>query len=238
MRGNSEDGETKHTISRRDVRDIGANCFNDAANFVAKNARIRSIARIKRQRLEHVAEIHSGRFHFDQHLTRAARRQFERSKAEGVETAAFASIPNATAGSDRATARRTGDRGPVVEHSELHLATRSRAPRLCEIARSKAMSASVEDGSGGRSMARQREVGMFVQNDAHQSDARRLRHRRRSRIVAGGLSVPRYQVQAQSCRGRSGFERLCKMQQCVQIGRHVGSIDRCIEIPKIDDALR
>ena len=88
----SEDGETEHTISRRDVRDIGANCFNDAADFVAKNARIRSIARIKRQRLEHVAEIHSGRFHFDQHLTRAARRQFERSEAEGVETAAFAAF--------------------------------------------------------------------------------------------------------------------------------------------------
>ena len=78
---------------------------------------------------------------------------------------------------------------------------------------------------------------MFVQNDAHQSDARRLRHRRRSRIVAGRLSVPRYQVQAQLCCGRSGFERLGKMEQRVQIGRHVGTIYRCIEIPKINDAL-
>src|SRR6476659_436972 len=86
---NSEDGKTEHAISRRDMRDIGANCFNDAANFVAKSARIWSIARIKCQRLEHVAKIHSGRFHFNQHLTRAARRQFERSKAEGVETATF-----------------------------------------------------------------------------------------------------------------------------------------------------
>ena len=67
---------------------------------------------------------------------------------------------------------------------------------------------------------------MFVQNHAHQSDAGRLRHRRRSRIVAGGLSVPRYQVQTQSCRGRGGFERLRKMQQCVQIGRDVGAIDQ------------
>ena len=79
---------------------------------------------------------------------------------------------------------------------------------------------------------------MFVQNHAHQSDARRLRHRRPSRMVASGLSVPRYQVQAQSCRRCRGFERLRKVQQCVQIGRHVGTIDRRIEIPKIDDALR
>ena len=57
------------------------------------------------------------------------------------------------------------------------------------------------------------------------------------RIVAGGLSVPRHQVQTQSCCGRSGFERLREMEQRVQIGRHVGAIDMRIEIPKIDDAL-
>jgi hypothetical protein len=92
MSSDSEDGKTEHAISRRDMRDIGANCFDDAADFVAKNARIRSVARIKRQRLEHVAEIHSGRFHLNQHLARAARRQFERSKAESIETAAFAAF--------------------------------------------------------------------------------------------------------------------------------------------------
>ena len=90
LRGDSEDGETKDTISRRDVRDIGSDCFNDTADFVAENARIRSIARIKRQRLEHVAKIHSGRFHFDQHLTRAAWRQFKRSETERVEMPALA----------------------------------------------------------------------------------------------------------------------------------------------------
>src|SRR6187401_2259208 len=92
MSRNSEDGKTEHAISRRDMSDIGANCFDDAPDFVAKNARIRSIARIQCQRLEHVAEIHSGRFHLNQHLTRAARRHFERTKAEGVETAASAAF--------------------------------------------------------------------------------------------------------------------------------------------------
>jgi hypothetical protein len=66
------------------------NFFNDAANFVAKNARVRSIARIKRECLEHIAEIHSRCFHFDQHLARSARRQFKREEAERVETTALA----------------------------------------------------------------------------------------------------------------------------------------------------
>src|ERR1700730_739325 len=88
--GNSEDGEAKHTISWPEMRDVRANCLDDAANFVAKNARIWSVTRIKCHRLEDVAEIHSGRLHFNQHLTRPAWRQFKRSKAECVKTAAFA----------------------------------------------------------------------------------------------------------------------------------------------------
>src|ERR1700719_4224255 len=63
--GNSEDGETEHTISWSDVRNVRANCFDDAAHFVAKNVRIRSIAWIKCQRLEHVTEIHSRCFDFN-----------------------------------------------------------------------------------------------------------------------------------------------------------------------------
>ena len=90
MRRDSENGETEHTISGSDVSDIGANFLDDTANFIAKNSRVRSIARIKCQGLEHVAEIHSRRFHFDQHLTRPARRQFKRREAQGVETTALA----------------------------------------------------------------------------------------------------------------------------------------------------
>ena len=72
------------------MRDTGSNRPNDTANFVAENARIRSVARIKRQRLEHVAEIHSGGFHFDQYLARTALRQLEWSKAKRIEMTAFA----------------------------------------------------------------------------------------------------------------------------------------------------
>jgi hypothetical protein len=62
--GNSEDGETEHDLLS-DVRNVRANCFDDAAHFVAKNMRIRSIAWIKCQRLEHVTEIHSRCFDFN-----------------------------------------------------------------------------------------------------------------------------------------------------------------------------
>ena len=79
---------------------------------------------------------------------------------------------------------------------------------------------------------------MFVQNDAHQSNARRLCDGGRSQIAADGLDVARYQVQAQPRRGLNGFERLRKMEQPVQIGRHVGSIHMCIEIPEVNDPLR
>jgi hypothetical protein len=59
------------------VRDVGTDCPNDTPNFVAKDARARSVAGIKGERLEHIPEIHSRRFHFDQHLTGTALQQFE-----------------------------------------------------------------------------------------------------------------------------------------------------------------
>ena len=90
MRGDPENGEAEHTITWRDVCDTRAHGLNNAANFVAKNTRIRSIARIKCQRLEHVAEIHSRHFDFDQHLGRAALRQFKWSEVERVQTTALA----------------------------------------------------------------------------------------------------------------------------------------------------
>src|SRR5260370_33460271 len=90
--GNSEDSEAENTISWHEVRDVRANPFDDTANFIAKNARIWGVARIKSQRFQHVAKIHSGRFHFDQHLTRSAWRQFQRSKEERVETTALAAF--------------------------------------------------------------------------------------------------------------------------------------------------
>src|SRR5260370_38191722 len=89
MGGDSKYGETEHTISWNELRDIRTNRPNDATHFVAKNTRIRSITRIERQRLKHVAEIHPGRLHLDQYLAWAALRQFKRSKAHSIEPAGF-----------------------------------------------------------------------------------------------------------------------------------------------------
>jgi hypothetical protein len=72
--GEAENGETENTIAGRDMRDLRTDRPNDTGHFVTKDARVRCVARIERERLEHVAEIHSGRFHFDQHLTALAGR--------------------------------------------------------------------------------------------------------------------------------------------------------------------
>ena len=87
--GKAEDGETKNMISGNNVRDIATNRPNDAANFITENPRIQSVTRIERECLEHVAEIHSRRFHFDQYLTRSTLRQLKWRKVKRVEMAAF-----------------------------------------------------------------------------------------------------------------------------------------------------
>ena len=90
LSGEAEYREAEDAIARRDVRYPRADCFDDAADFVAEDSRVRRFAGIKRQRLEHVAEIHARRFHFDQHLTRPAGRQRKRREAQRVEMAALA----------------------------------------------------------------------------------------------------------------------------------------------------
>ncbi|HEY2343848.1 MAG TPA: hypothetical protein VGH90_12480 [Chthoniobacteraceae bacterium] len=88
----TKNSEPKYSISRNDVSDGLTDRPNDTGNFVTKNSRIRSVTRIKRESLEHVAEIHSRSFDFDQHLPWFTRRELEGSKAQRVEVAAFASF--------------------------------------------------------------------------------------------------------------------------------------------------
>ena len=90
LRGEAEDREAKHAVARRDVRHARADRLHDAADFVAEDARVGRFAGIKRERLEHVAEIHARGFHVDQHFARPARRQRKRREAQRVEVAALA----------------------------------------------------------------------------------------------------------------------------------------------------
>ncbi len=72
------------------MRHARADFPNDATNFVAEDPRVRRVARIKRERLEHVAEIHPGRLHVDQHLARFALRQLEGCETQRIEMPTFA----------------------------------------------------------------------------------------------------------------------------------------------------
>ena len=92
LRGQAEDGEAKDAIARRDMRHAGADGLDDAADFVAEDARVGRFAGIKRERLEHVAEVHARGFDVDQHFTRPAGRQRERREAQRVEMAALAGL--------------------------------------------------------------------------------------------------------------------------------------------------
>ena len=56
---------------------------------------------------------------------------------------------------------------------------------------------------------------MFVENDPHQADARRLRDRGRLRIAADRLRAARDQIDTQLRRRASRFERLGEMEQSV-----------------------
>ena len=82
----------KRIVRRRDVLHAGTDRHDDTANLVAEDARIRCLARIKRERLEHVAEVHARGFDVDQHFTRAAGWQGERRKAQRIEVAALAGL--------------------------------------------------------------------------------------------------------------------------------------------------
>jgi len=85
----------------------------DAANFVAKNAAHPEHRPIKCQRLEHVRE-NSFRPLSLHHTCPGRTAAFERSKAEGVETAAFATFQ--TQRQDRIGAI-LGDKQPAVQSS-------------------------------------------------------------------------------------------------------------------------
>ncbi len=60
LRRQAEDGEAEDAVARRHVRDAFADGAHDAADFVAEDARVRRLAGIERERLQHVAEIHAG----------------------------------------------------------------------------------------------------------------------------------------------------------------------------------
>ena len=85
----TEDREPKGLVADGQVSDTRADGDHLAGHFVAENPRVGSFRRIKRQRLEHVAEIHARRLDLDEHLARRAHRQGERHELQAVEQPAL-----------------------------------------------------------------------------------------------------------------------------------------------------
>ena len=85
-------GKAEDAIARRNVSHARTDLPDDPSNFIAENARDWRIPRIKRERFEHVAEVHARGFDVDQHFTWPAGGQRERREAQRVELAALAGL--------------------------------------------------------------------------------------------------------------------------------------------------
>ena len=88
--GQAEDREAEDAIAGLTCVNVRTDRRDDAADFVAEDARVRRFAGIQRERLEHVAEIHARGFDVDEHFARTARRQREGREAQRVEMPALA----------------------------------------------------------------------------------------------------------------------------------------------------
>src|SRR6478609_6641664 len=82
-----EHGQTEDPVAWPNVRNIGSNGGDDTANFVSEDARIGRFAGIKRESLQHVAEIHAGRLNVDYYFARPARRLRKRNEPQTIELA-------------------------------------------------------------------------------------------------------------------------------------------------------
>src|SRR4029077_16665690 len=60
MGGETKCGDPKDAVAWLDMRHFGSDRGNDACHFIAEDARIGGLARIKGKRLENITEIHSG----------------------------------------------------------------------------------------------------------------------------------------------------------------------------------
>src|SRR5207248_9452621 len=87
LRRQAEHGQTEDPIARTNVRNIGSDGGDDTANFVSKDTRIWRFARIKRESLKHVAEIHPRRLNIDEYFARLARRLRKRGEPQSIELA-------------------------------------------------------------------------------------------------------------------------------------------------------
>src|SRR6476469_6208785 len=88
----AKNGQAENTITGSNVFNARSHGRNDPGHFISENARIGRFSRIKGERLEHVAEIHSGGFDIDDHVAGIALRRREGNKLKCIEVPPIARL--------------------------------------------------------------------------------------------------------------------------------------------------
>ena len=236
LRCKAEHREAKHAITRCDVLHARTDGHDDTANLVAEDARIQCLAGIKRESLEHVAEVHARGFDVDQHFTRPAGAQRERREAQRVEVAALAGLEaQRHRRIERLLNGRTSSRealcvaGFATEGDfALGVVPQQFAPE--------------QGGIGPGSHRRQidpaaGEVRVFIKDDTEQPDAGSLSHRGRGHLAAHRLRPARDGIDPHFASGMGRRERLAEVQQRVGAHERIRDFRGCVEPPEVDDSI-
>ncbi len=101
--GEAEGGEAEDAVAGGEVVNAGADFANDAADFVAEDGGVGGFARVEREGLENVAEVHSGGDGFDEDFAGAGCGKSEGRELEGIEVSTFLRLK-----SERNRGRRDG----------------------------------------------------------------------------------------------------------------------------------
>jgi hypothetical protein len=89
LRRQAKYSQTKNPVARFHVGNSRTYLSNDPANFVSENSSVRRFTRIKCERLEHIAEIHTRGFDVDDDLARTAGWLREWPKCQSFQVTAF-----------------------------------------------------------------------------------------------------------------------------------------------------
>src|ERR1700745_2904052 len=89
LRREAKHSQAKHSVARLHMPNPCTNRRDDPADLVSEHASMRCFTRIKRERLQHVTEIHARGPHVDDYFVRTAHPLYEGSEVQGLEVATF-----------------------------------------------------------------------------------------------------------------------------------------------------
>ena len=202
--------EAKHAVARRDVRHAAADRLHHASHFVAEDAGVRRLGGIERERLQHIAEIHARRAHFDHDFTRAALWQREGHQPQRIKKTTLAGLQP--------------QRDFAGEHLLARLQPANDAPHVARLAAKRDLALGVallqfgpeqrvvrSRCSGREVNATAGEIRMLICDHAHQADGGRLRQRH-GIVASDSLRSARHHIHAQLRRWAADSQRLSQME--------------------------